>query len=399
VRIDVEFQLKKRGRTLQHRNFRIARAALAAWAWFFCHWALAQAPAELQFTSRYDKFQLQRSGGRYLLNDKAVKLGTFDQFLNLFTSEVEGGCPSSLGKADLTVKARLGEKWVERKFHVKSHVVSDGSQCATVSGEGIFYIPLHQSWFDESATASIALQSPLKIVRDKETLAAFEKKGDSWRNILADEYPNWEFFNSYTDSLKDFVITHRVHKDAAEGKPGYVLLSGGKKYEFYKLGSTLWVGLLPGTPWLVGSSRWTTWVDMEKSQWVDRFGSQLKIMVDKNRPIEERKEAMASLEGQWTPSIRDALGQIITEDDNPSDFKMDAVRLMRRKPTLENMGVLIKALKPGGDPELQYLVSQALRTRHPRGPLMPPDMGDGERSKAINEWKQWWQKVQHTKDE
>lgn len=363
----------------------------------FGDWAFAQAPVELSFTTKYDKFDLLRSGRSYTIGGKPAKLGTFEQFLNLFSSEIEGDCGGA-GKPDVTVKARFQERWVERRFYIKKRLVSDGSHCATVSGEGIFFLPLHRSWFDESATMTIALKSPLKITRGGDALATFEKVGTEWRGGIAGEYPNWEFFSTFTESLKDFLISHRVHPSVTDGKPGFVLQTGGKRIEFFKLGATLWVAKVPATPWLVGSAQWTNWIDMEKSQWVDRFSPQLTFLSDKGKDLDSRRGALAALEGQWSPSIRDALKKIMLDEQEANELKMEAVRIMKQKPTLENMGVFIQSLRSEADVDLQYLLSQALRTRNPKGQLIPPDMEESKRQKAITEWREWWRSVQHTKD-
>ena len=373
-------------------------AALLLSLMAFGPWAFAQSPSELSFISKYDRFDLQRSGKGYALNGKSVKLGTFDQFIGLFNAEIEGNCGSH-GKVDLTVKAKFGERVVERRFYIKAGIVSDGSQCASVSGEGIQFIPLHRSWFEETATLSIPVRSPLKVMKGEEVFASFEKIKQEWRGATPGDYPNWEFFNSFTDSLTDFVITHRVHASAVEGKPGFSLLSGGKKYDFFKLGATLWVVKIPSFAWLVGSSRWTSWIDMEKSQWVDRFSSQLAFLTDKSKDMDSRRGALAALDGQWSPSIREALQQILLDDQESNELKMEAVRLMKQKPTLDNMGIMIRVLKAEADVDLQYLLTQALRVRNPKGPLLTPDTEEGLRIKAITEWKQWWRTIKHSESE
>ncbi len=361
----------------------------------FGHWANGQLPGEMNFTSRYDRFDLQRSGRGYALDGKPIKLGTFNQFMNLFSTEIEGGCGANR-KADLTVKAKFGERIVERKFYVKAGIVSDGLQCANVSGEGIHFIPLHRSWFDETTTMTIALRSPVKVIKGEEMLASFQKVGNEWHAGTGGEFPNWEFFQSFTEALTDFVITHRVHASIAEGKPGFTLTSGGKKYEFYKLGATLWVAKTPGVGWLVGSARWTSWLDMEKSQWVDRFASQLAFLTDKSKDVDSRRGALAALEGQWSPSIRDALKQILLDGQENNELKMEAVRMMKQKPSMENMGLMISVLKAESDVDLQYLLTQALRVRNPKGPLLTPDTEESKRVQGILEWKQWWQRLKHS---
>ena len=229
---------------------------------FISHWAFAQTPSELQFQSRYDQFELRRSGGQYMLGDRRVKLGSFEQFLSLFNKEIEGDC-SLKGKPDLTVKGKYGGAWVERRFYIAERVVSDGKQCATIGGDGLYFSPLHRSWFDDTAKSTIALKSPLTLSRGDAKLASFTQAKGEWVNSIKGEFPNWEFFSSFQDSLRDFTISHRVHKAAIAGKPGFTLTSGKRKYEFYKLGDSLWVTTLPGSAWLVASARWTSWADME----------------------------------------------------------------------------------------------------------------------------------------
>ncbi|MGE0762147.1 MAG: hypothetical protein AB7N80_02600 [Bdellovibrionales bacterium] len=361
------------------------------------HWAFAQSPSELLFQSRHDQFQLRRSGGGYKLAERSVKLGSFEQFLPLFSQEIEGGC-NSLGKADLTVKAKVGNKWVERRFYMDSHTVGDGKQCASVSGEGIYYSPLHRSWFDDNGKASIHLESPLVISRGDEKLAAFELVRGEWQSSMKDEFPNWEFFNLFKNSLQDFAITNRMHKAMAADKPGFVLTSGKKKYEFHKITPTMWATALQGQGWLVASPLWSSWNDMEKSQWMDRSGGQLTVLADRNKPLEERRAALNSLDGQWTPSIRQVLAQILTDKEESAELKADALRLMRTKPSLENMGTLVQALSQTDDSDLQYALSQALKLRYPKGPTISVDFEEGDRQKAIGEWQTWWKGQKNSKD-
>jgi hypothetical protein len=359
-------------------------------------WTFAQSPSELTFTSRFDKFQLQRSGKSYLLEGKPVDLTSFSQFLGLFSKEIEGEC-SSPGRPDLTVIAKFGETLKTRKFYVESQIVSDGQQCSTVNGDGINFIPLHRSWLLEKTTLGIALQSPFKIMRGDETLAWLEKAGGEWRNGLQEVFPNWEFFASFADSLRDFNVTHRFHKAAAKGKPGFTLVSGSKRYKFSKITATIWAAEIPGTPWLVASSRWSAWQDMEKSQWVDRFSPQLNALLDKSKDLESRRGTLAALEGQWSPSIRRVLAQILFDADENATLKTDTVRLFKQKPSNETVLILIKALGANKDNELLLAISRALRVRNPNGPTIDADLDDSARAKAIAQWNQWAKKIEPEK--
>lgn len=360
-------------------------------------WAYGQSPAELDFKSAYDHFTLQKAGSKYLLNGKPIKIGPFEEFLNMFRSQIEGSCPAKV-KADLTVTAKVDGQPVVRKFFVADHVVSDGKQCATVNGEGIFYIPLHRSWFDENASAKIPIRSPFKITRGEETLAAFNLQNGDWRNTQSGTYPNWEFFGLFRDGISDFKISHRVHKAAVKGTPNFVLSMGGTQYKFYKSSNALWLAALPQTPWLVSSSRWSNWLDMDVSQWLDRNAPQLQLIGDKTKPLDERRTTLASLEGQWSPSIRDLLIQLLSDDNEDVSLKLDAIRMMKTKPIRDNIQAIMTALGKTEDADLLYALTSALKVRNPKGKVINTDLDETAKTKAVTDWQTWWNEYKDRKD-
>lgn len=369
--------------------------ALTCYLLFISHWAFAQAPQELNFHSRFDQFQLKKSGKKFLLAGRIAKLGPFEQLLPLFSSTIEGECPTKV-KTDFTVSAKLGEKMVERQFDIEAAVVSDGKQCASISGEGLVFSPLHRSWFDENAKMTVALESPFKITRGEQTLVAMDKVNGQWRSRQKETFPSWEFFASFEDSLREFTIAHRLHRSAANGKPGFVMISGNRKFEFFKINTTMWAALLPGQSWLVSSPRWSQWNDMDPSQWADRNGEILSVLADNERPLEERKAALSAIGGQWSPSIRYVLAQILLDREESAELKYDAVSLMRNKPTMENMGTFVKALSLSEDSDLLYALTQALRIRNPKGELINVDLEAGARQKVITQWQKWWKEQKNS---
>ncbi len=361
------------------------------------HWAIAQTATEIELTSRYDRFSLLRSGGQYKLAGKSVKLGTLEEILPLFSAAIEGDCPKG-GKSDLTVKAKISGQWIERKFYVAERMVRGDNQCTTINGDGLYFAPLHHSWFDPDETLTISLKGPFKVVKNDEVFATFDYVKGDWRNGRPGEYPNWDFFNSFRDALTDFPVQHRIHPSAAKDKMSFTLEVGKKKYTFYKISGSIWAVKHPKYAWLVSSARWGNWLDMDKEIWLDRSAPQLSFIADKGKQTEERRGTMASLEGQWTPSIREVLTQVLLDKDEPVTLKVEAVRLMRNKPTIENVEAWIKALMDNDDVDLQYALSQALRVRNPKGPSLTPDLTEAKRSEAISEWRTWWKSVEGSKD-
>lgn len=363
----------------------------------FSHWTFGQEIAELKFNSSSESFQLKKVAGHFELAGKPVKLGTFEQFLPLFTSEIEGSCEQK-GKADLTVKGLAKGKWIERKFFVKAKQVGDGTNCSNVNGDGIYFVPFSKSWFDESATGSIALGDSLQLTRDKSVIVTVEKSKGEWRSGDPKLFLNWDFFANFTDSIKEFPITHHLHPAAVEGKPGFQLTTSGKRYQFYKLGNSLWVMARPGSKWLVGSSAWSNWVDMEPSQWEDHNNSQLNFIVDKANGVAERKGTLLSLEGQWSPSVREVIRRILMDSKEDNEIKIAATKVMAQKPSLENMGIFVEALGKTNSVDLLSEITSALRNRNPKGPSINEDLDSNQREAAIREWQKWWNDVRHKND-
>lgn len=356
--------------------------------------ASAQVYSEISIQSPWDRFSLKKQGSNYTFQDRQVALGQLGELLALFSTEIMGAC-DKLGKPDLTIKAKTGSQWITREFFVDEKIVKSKDQCAPVNGDGLYFAPLHRSWFNPAEQRRLTLNSPLKLLKGETELMAVERHDGEWRNSNPDEFLNWHFFEEFSRQIRDFVVTHHVHKSMAKDKLKLTLISGPQKIHFYKVTGSLWVADLPGSKWLVGANQWSGWLDMEKSQWVDRFSSQLKFITDKGKDAEARRGTIASLSSQWSPSIREALKMILADRNEAPSVQTEAIRILRQKPSMENMGILIKALERLDHPEVLEAITKALKVRNPKGSSVS-DKDSSEKIEQIRqEWLKWWKETSH----
>ncbi|MBX7232418.1 MAG: hypothetical protein K1X29_10065 [Bdellovibrionales bacterium] len=347
-------------------------------------------PNEILLQSSYDTFQISLEKDHYNLEGKTISLGTLEQFFTLFSTTFEDPCPKEKPDLTLTAKWKKQNQTKVLKIFIDQRRIQNGNECAAATGEGIYFLPLHRSWFQVDEKRTIPLLSPLKIVKDNETLAQFEMVKGLWQQTSSKEYINWDFFDQFKASLKDFEVTSRAHPNVSKGKSSFTLYSGTIKYDFFQISDSLWAVRLPKVKWLVGSSRWSVWLEMQKEQWMDRLSSQLNFITDKGKQLSDRIGTLNSLSEQWSPSLQQVLKQILFDKSESDEIKIQAVHLMRQKPTMENMGILIKTMEQTQNQELLKPIFKALRIMNPNGPLLEEDMTQQQIDERVHVWKKWW---------
>ena len=135
------------------------------------------------------------------------------------------------------------------QFYIAEQVIKKGAQCATIGGDGIYYLPLHRSWFVGKNRLRIKPKREIEIKKDGQLLVHAEMFQKNWRNSKGGIGTNWQFFNRYLESLSDFDIQARLHPSIGEGKPKLEIRIDGKLYLGYLIASNLWAVKLPDENW------------------------------------------------------------------------------------------------------------------------------------------------------
>ncbi len=358
---------------------------------------------EFVIGSSADKFTLKKQpDGNYYVGNKKVQLGSFNDFIYLFGTEIAGACPQLNKKPDITIIAKrfktdaMGDTKTnksERQFFLDKKIVKGDQGCAPITGDGIYYLPMHKYWFTGETVLSLPKIQTLRIEKDGIVLAHVKNNKDTLEAHEDIEGMNWEFFNNFKGSLQKFPIFARLHPTIGKGKPTFTMTVNNREYQAYYVARNLWAMKFPKSPWLVASQQWSTWEDMRQELWKDRHFDLIQAFTNPKNPPDKRYASMQDLGSRWSPSIKKSLQKIIKNPTNPKELRSLALRHLKQKPSLDNFKAMIQALEVTEDRDLLTQLTKTLKIRNPKGPVIEETTADENVQKAIAQWLQWWKKI------
>ena len=345
----------------------------------------AQSPRKLHIKSAHDEFDLivnSKTSGT--VDGKATKLGALAELWPVVDNPLGNECPSLKGTPDAT----LTENHSTRSLYFKQGLVTDGKACMNVSGEGLYYFPVHRDFLVGKSQDGITLTTPVKIFRQGSKILEIRRDRGTWVNDNKAQMLNWDFVERFENSLKDFDVRLRVQNELATGKPKMIMQSGGQPYEFYKITKVMWAVKKPGAQWLEASDDWSFWYDFETSLVEDRFAPEIRVL--EKPDATDRPAAMQKLEGLWSRNLRDVYHKMVLNLHEDPALQRQAMERLKRKPSLETSGVMVRVLTQTRDEDMKRIAGQILKTYYPKGPLYKPSLRDTEKAKAIEYWNRWW---------
>lgn len=343
----------------------------------------------LIFQSASDKFDLVLNGSSGTVNGKPADLNSIQDLLPLITNPLGNTCPDLKGRPDVTVKDGSST----RSFYVKQGLVSDGTNCLNIAGDGLFYVPLHRDFLVGNKHDSLKIKSPMKIFRQGTKVFEIRKGSDTWSSANPDQLLNWDFIERFQNSLKDFDVRLRVQSGIAEGKPKMIMQSGDATYEFYKVTNVMWAVKRPGINWLEASDDWSFWYDFEPSQYEDRYAGDIREAQRSDLSKEIRMGILDKLERTWSSNLRDLYHKLLLNPNEDSDLQEVALRRLKRKPSKETSGVMVQFLEQSTHDDLKDDAGVILKVFYPKGPKYSSKLSPGERAKALDFWRNWWNRV------
>jgi hypothetical protein len=355
--------------------------------------AKAAHATDFTFTSKLDKFTVEVEDGSATYNGQEVNAEPFVLVKPLFDVQLEEPCDAGMGKPDLTI-TRKGETSEEkRQVYIEKQMISDGKNCAAVTGQGIYQLPLHHSWFEAKKEVSIAVGQSFSIWKDDKLVVEFEKTDRGWRNKDPQFFTNWVFFEKFLTVLKNFKIDFRVHPAAAKAFTHFELRQGGRKFSFVKVSEKTWAVQLPGSPWMAASGQFGLFEDMDQKIWISPYAKNLQILKDKTATVEMRIKMAQTLGDSWGPDAKYAFHDILLAKDEVPALKQAIANIMKSHPTEENFKVLIESLRITDDANYRYAATKVLRLRNPKVPSILEDDDDAEVAKKIKAWEDWGKKL------
>lgn len=349
----------------------------------------AHAQRKLSFQSKFDKFDLSVSGGRGEVNGKSADMSSLKDLLPLLNKSLPDSCPSFKKAPDLTV--REGAK--THTIYGEDGIVSDGKNCITISGEGLFYFPVHRDFLIGSKSDGINLKSPLKVFQQGKKLFELRKQGDTWISEGTDVMLDWDFISRLENSLKQYDVRLRVQAGIGKDKPKMIIQSGGETIEFYKVTSVMWAMKKPGTGWLVASDEWSFWRDFDQSLYEDRFADDIRN-IQAATDKEGKMSVLRKVEAGWSRNLRDMYHKLASNQNEDPDIRTLSIRRLKSKPSLETAGVMVKILEDSTDDDIRDEVAVILKLNNPKGPKWKASDPPEERQKALDFWRSWWRQKQ-----
>lgn len=353
--------------------------------------AWGQSATEWQFQSPHDRFKIVEKGGSAFLGNTEVSLAPLSGLADFFAAEAVGDCPTDLKTPDLTVTKGAGKNAATRNFYMAAKTFSDGKNCGSIEGIGVYSFPLHRTWFTGSDRLQMQLTSPWTLRLPDGSQRQFVEADGAW---TSPDPVNWEFFDRVLPALKSFTVTGRLHPEFIKTNPRqFTITSDREVINFYMVGDNLWAAQLPKVKWLISSKDWSLLQDMGSDLWRDRHGGALEQILNKTLPAGERVSAIASLGPSWSRSIRQALHRVLLDEGDAEEVRMRVALSLRQKPTDDNFRALAHSLSPNASPEFLAHVTKILRIKQPKGPVIKDDSNAGHIQSTIQFWRDWADKL------
>lgn len=344
---------------------------------------------EFTFSSKLDRFTVEVSDGSASFEGQIVPTEPFAYIKPLFDAQFVEDCDKGLGRPDLTISRKRGENEEKRLVFIDKKIVSDGKFCGEVSGHGLYQLPLHRNWFTGKKNVTIGLGSSFSIWKNNLLVVEFEKHDGLWHNKDPKFFTNWDFFEKFARSVKDFSVDFRVHPSAAKTMTTFELRQGARKFVFVKVGEQTWAVQFPGSPWFAASGKFGLFEEMDQKIWISPFSKILEIVKDPTAASENRIKAIRSLADRWGSDAKMVFFDVLLTDGENFEVKKEIANLMRSRPTDENFKTLVDALRTSTDRQFQYTLSKILRVRNPKGPIIEEEDDKSLAAKKISDWVNW----------
>ena len=330
---------------------------------------------------------------------KAAQKDVLAMLQPLLTGDASDDCAKKLGKPNATARIANGGKIETREFFVSRGLVrvkaGPTAQCFSVTGEGLIYLPMHRSWLIGPYKESITFKSPLTVTTNGHVMADLSQKNGEWVDNQPKTRLDWDFFDKFQQSLKDYKVQYRVLKEAAKDKPWSSLQLGSGRYVFFKIGPKLWAIQRPGNNWLDASGDWSFWFDLDDAVWQDRHWPVIEKIEAAGATEEEKLAAMTELDSGWSRTLEDFYQRRLLDKAEDSKIRAHALERMRTKPSWRNIAAEMEFIQAQPSDEMLRDATQALHIRNPKGQIYTPGT---DRTPVIKEWTDWWQKNNNRKD-
>lgn len=353
---------------------------------FFLFSLPALAQSEIRVKTKWDTYELKRSGSHFTIDGKKADSTHLKPVLEILSTPATSPCPKDFKTQVLVTPTSPAAGQNEIKINLDKGILQGPKGCLLISGPGLDGFPLHRSWLIGPFQKTLAPKQSLAFSSKELRFKAGLRNGE-W--IVSPPNPvfNYEFLEQFLSSLKDFKIDRYLHLSGAKGKPRIRLAIDGRATTIYQLSPTTWGMRVPGKPWMMVSSHWSNWGDLGKDLWADSFAGGIRTLLSNESSAEQKKKQLESFGASWSESLKRAYQKCLLTDSNDTEVRLICLEKMRRRPTDHNFRTVMALIERTDDPRLLKEASDFLRIKNPEGPRFSDDTNLQQFKK---EWKSWW---------
>ncbi len=356
--------------------------------------ATAQNTRKLSIQSKVDQYDLLLSGNTGTVSGKPADLKAFNELMAVVSDPLTADCPAIKGKPEVTVR----EAGKTRSIYIAQGIVTDGEHCLHVSGEGMYFFPIHRDFLIGLKEDHIPLKSPIALTRQGVKLFELKKSGDTWNAEGTTLLLDWDFLERFQNSLKSFGVRFRAQPQVAKGKEKLVVQTNGESFEFYKITNLVWALKRPGQRWLEASDDWGFWYNFDNAVLEDRFTSQIHELEKPGMTADEKHAVLEKLGPNYTRNLHELYAKMVLAADEDTTVKRVVIGRLKTKPTKSTALQMARYLEVGGsskdDEDFKRIATQILKAQNPKGPLYAPSLSMDEKAKVVTYWSSWAQKNQ-----
>lgn len=339
------------------------------------------------FQSPSDRFELLLRDSEGTVNKLPADLTHLKNLLPALTQPLKGECPKIKGSPDATVSH--GGRALS--VYVSEGLIQESTGCLKVSGDGIFYFPIHRDFLIGPDHESLDLKNQILVSRAGKKIFELKRGREGWINPNPESLLNWNFISRFENSLADFKVRARVHPALAKNKPKIMIQSKRQRFEFTKISPSTWALKKPGGIYLIISDDWSFWENFDREVLEDSYAAQIRKLKGQKLSADEKKQLLEQISATWSPNTRELYHHLLLSDGDP-EIQTLVLRRLRQRPSEESVAAIMSFLMKTRAEDLKREAVGILKIQNPRGPKYDPSTPADERRKVMDYWRDWWAK-------
>lgn len=358
-----------------------------------------------------DHFVVQSRGGGYFINRQQVDLNAFNQLKDFVDNKLavlesgkenddEDACSKPDEEPDLKItRIKTGQKSKQIAIYINERFLVMNRGCSSISGDGIFSLPIHRSWYIGPKIIKIDLGPERRLEFNNSSKFVEYRQQEVREDALSEGkpvklltngsvIPDWDKINLFEERLKSIRISGRRHLSYSKDRSHFTLITNGRRYTFYEIRDKglVWALKLPDKPFLVLSQS-LSWGEFDLSHVKDPRSDIISILRNSEKQEGQRITALRKLDNYWNPPFKKILFAIFEDEEEPLRLRRQIAELLIQNPTSQNKKILLSVLVNTEEKPLREYISKRLSILYPQGQAILTTDDGFTVTEKINVWR------------